>query len=708
MKTLVLTEKPSVAREIARVLGCTTNKNGGIIGPKYIVTWALGHLVTLAMPEELKPEWKTWDESTLPMIPKKFETRVIGSTSKQFNCVKSYLKSDEVSDLVIATDAGREGELVARWIIDKVGFKKPMKRLWISSMTDKAIKEGFKSLIDAKNYNRLYDAAVARASADWLVGLNVSRALTVKYNASLSAGRVQTPTLGLIVEREKEIKSFVPKKYYQVHLKAFGNDFILYKNGNPYSIYDKEEVIKLVNKLKGEKFVCKDVKTTLKNEAPPLLYDLTSLQQDANKLYAFTAKDTLNIVQKLYEGYKYLTYPRTDSKHLTTDMYATIKERLINASYGEYAKYARNIIDGGINNSKRIFNNQLVSDHHAIIPTEEKCIIGMLDSDEARVYNLVLKRFLAAFMKDYEYVTHSVVVGNDLYEFKTSVSEVKNLGWKVLYDANSNNVNRTNFIKGLEVTGEISFVESTTKPAERYTEATLLYAMEHAGKFTSDVREKEALAESSGIGTPATRAEIIDRIFSAGYVKLVGRSIHPTEKGMQLIELVPSDLRSVSLTAKQELSLDKISKGKLNYHSFIDEMVEFTKELTSSVLLSNSKYHHDNATTHKCPQCGKLLLDVTNNFGKSLVCRDKECGYKKHVYKISNLRCPTCHKKLKQIGDKESGFFQCECGYKEKCESFFNHLQENKQGMNKKEVRKYLDKQEKEIPKNNPFADFFK
>lgn len=708
MKTLVLTEKPSVAREIARVLGCTINKNGGIIGPKYIVTWALGHLVTLAMPEELKPEWKVWDESTLPMIPKKFETRVIGSTSKQFNCVKSFLKSDEVSDLVIATDAGREGELVARWIIDKVGFKKPMKRLWISSMTDKAIKEGFKSLVDAKNYNRLYDAAVARACADWLVGLNVSRALTVKFNASLSAGRVQTPTLSLIVEREKEIKNFVPKKYYQVHLKAFGNDFILYKNGNPYSIYDKEEVIKLISKLKGEKFVCKNVVSTLKHEAPPLLYDLTTLQQDANKLHAFTAKDTLNIVQKLYENYKYLTYPRTDSKYLTTDMYPTIKERLINASYGEYAKYARMIIDNGITNSKRIFNNQLVSDHHAIIPTEEKCIIGMLDSDEARVYNLVLKRFLAAFMKDYEYITYSIVIGNDEFEFRTSVSEVKDLGWKVLYDANVNSVNKNNFIKGVEIKGEISFVESTTKPAERYTEATLLYAMEHAGKFTSDLKEKEALAESSGIGTPATRAEIIDRIFSAGYVKLVGRSIHPTEKGMQLIDLVPSDLRSVSLTAKQELSLERISKGKLNYHNFIDEMVIFTKELTNTVLLSNSKYHHDNATTHKCPNCGKLLLDVTNNFGKSLVCRDKECGYKKHVYKISNLRCPTCHKKLKQIGDKETGFFQCECGFKEKCESFFNHLQENKQGMNKKEVRKYLDKQEKEIPKNNPFADFFK
>ncbi len=709
MKTLVLTEKPSVAREIARVLGCTINKNGGIIGNKYIVTWALGHLVTLAMPEEMNPSWKNWDESTLPMIPKKFETRVIGSTSKQFNCVKSFLKSEEVSDLIIATDAGREGELVARWIIDKVGFKKPMKRLWISSMTDKAIKEGFNKLVDAKAYDRLYDAAVARACADWLVGLNVSRALTVKFNASLSAGRVQTPTLSLIVEREKEIKNFVSKTYYQVHLNCCGNDFLLYKNGNPYNVYDKEEAIKLCNKLKKESLICKEIKSVLKHESAPLLYDLTSLQQDANKLYGFSAKDTLNIVQKLYEQYKYLTYPRTDSKHLTTDMYPTIKERLINGSYGEFAKYAKNIIDRGISNSKRIFDNQKVSDHHAIIPTEQKCIIGMLDSDEIKIYNLVLKRFLAVFLDDYEYLSNTIIINCGEYEFKSTITTVKNIGWKVLYETNNSIVNINNYKQGFKLSGDVSYKELKTAPSERYTEATLLHAMEHAGKYTSDKTEKAALEESSGIGTPATRAEIIDRIFKAGYVKLVGRSIHPTEKGVQLIDLVPKELKTVSLTAKQELSLEKISKGKLNYNNFINEMTTFTNQLTDNILSSSFKYHHDNATTHKCPNCNKLLLDVTNNYGKSLVCRDKKCGYKKNIYKISNLRCPTCHKKLKQIGKiEENGFFQCECGFKEKCESFFKHIKENNQGMNKKDVRKFIDKQEKEIPKNNPFADLFK
>lgn len=710
MKTLVLTEKPSVAREIARVLGCNKNLNGGIVGDKYIVTWALGHLVTLAMPEEINKEWKNWNEATLPMIPKKFETRVISATSKQYNNVKSFMKSSEVSELVIATDAGREGELVARWIIEKVGFNKPMKRLWISSMTDMAIKEGFRKLVNASNYDRLYYAAVARAEADWLVGLNVTRALTVKYNASLSAGRVQTPTLSLIVEREKEIRKFIPKPYFQIHLNAFGTDFVMVKNNNPVSIYNKEEVEQILKDLKNAKLKVLELKKANKHEIPPLLYDLTSLQQDANKIYGYSAKQTLNIVQQLYEQHKYLTYPRTDSKYLSSDMYNTIKERLINSTYGEYSKYANLIIKNGITNSKRIFDNSKVSDHHAIIPTEMKCIINSLDTEETNIYTLVLKRFLAVFMNDYEYLTYSVIIGNDKYQFRQTFSETVNMGWKSIYNKDESIVNIVNKINnGMSVDSfSVCYKESKTTPPERYTEATLLYAMEHAGKYTNNKLEQQALEDSSGIGTPATRAEIIERIFSAGYVKLIGKSIHPTDKGMQLIELVPQPLRQVSLTAKQELSLEQISKGKLYKDGFIKDIINFTKELTSEVMNSNNKYQHDNMTAKKCPECGKPLLDLTNKFGKSLACIDKECGYKKTIYKISNLRCPTCHHQLKQVGDKESGFFQCDCGFKEKCESFFNHLKDSKQGMNKKDLRKYIEKQDKEVPKNNPFADLFK
>jgi DNA topoisomerase-3 len=284
------------------------------------------------------------------------------------------------------------------------------------------------------------------------------------------------------------------------------------------------------------------------------------------------------------------------------------------------------------------------------------------------------------------------------------------MGWKIVYNKEETNQSLINKIQeGLNVTDyKINYKEHKTTPPDRYNEATLLYAMEHAGKYTSNKEEQLALEESSGIGTPATRADIIERIFSAGYVKLVGKSIHPTEKGMQLIDLVPEALRKVSLTAKQELSLDKISKGKMNKDGFIKEIVSFTKTLTDEVLNSSSKFKHDNMTAKKCPDCGKALLDITNKFGKVLACIDKECGYKKNVYKISNLRCPTCHHQLKQIGDKETGFVQCDCGFKEKCESYFNHLKDSKQGMNKKDLRKYIDKQEKEVPKNNPFADLFK
>ena len=453
-----------------------------------------------------------------------------------------------------------------------------------------------------------------------------------------------------------------------------------------------------------------ELKKTNKREIPPLLYDLTSLQQDANKLYGYSAKQTLNIVQQLYEQHKYLTYPRTDSKYLSSDMYNTIKERLINSTYGEYSKYANLIIKNGITNSKRIFDNSKVNDHHAIIPTEMKCIINSLDTEEANIYTLVLKRFLAVFMDDYEYLTYSIIIGNDKYQFRQTFSETVNMGWKSIYNKDENIVTIVNKINnGMSVDSfSISYKESKTTPPERYTEATLLYAMEHAGKYTNNKLEQQALEDSSGIGTPATRAEIIERIFSAGYVKLVGKSIHPTDKGMQLIELVPQPLRQVSLTAKQELSLEQISKGKLYKDGFIKDIINFTKELTSEVMNSTNKYQHDNMTAKKCPECGKPLLDLTNKFGKSLACIDKECGYKKTIYKISNLRCPTCHHQLKQVGDKESGFFQCDCGFKEKCESFFNHLKDSKQGMNKKDLRKYIEKQDKEVPKNNPFTDLFK
>ena len=712
MKKLILAEKPSVAREIARVLGCKQNMPGAIFSTNYIVTWALGHLVTLATPEELSKEWQIWKLETLPMIPEKFETRVIKETSKQFQNVKTLLKSNEISELIIATDAGREGELVARWIINKVGFNKPIKRLWISSMTDKAIKDGFNNLKDAKLYNNLYYSAESRAIADWLVGLNVTRALTCKYNAQLSAGRVQTPTLAMITSREEEINKFIPKEYYQIILKIKGVEFTYQENNQDKRLFDKDVAIKLVEQIKKEKIVVSDIKKTNKHELPPLLYDLTTLQQDGNRLYNLTPKNTLDIIQKLYEVDKYLTYPRTDSKYLSDDMYDTIKERLQTITTLEYQKYVKEILSKPLSKSKRIFDNSKVSDHHAIILTEQKTNLFNLSINEKRIYDLVMKRFISAFMTDYIYdlITVEIKAGN--ISFKGRGKREIDKGFKKVYQNGELEEELINAIPEFRIgetfTGvEVNIKKGITKAPDRYTEASLLAAMEHPGKFVAETTLQKVLEQVSGIGTPATRADIIERIFNAGYVELKGKSIYPTEKGKQLISLVPANLKSPALTANWELRLAKIEKGTDNKQSFIKDMEENTKELINEVLHKNYKYRHDNATKEKCPNCGKILLEVTNKYGTSLVCVDRECGYHKTISKNTNFMCPNCKRKMQEIISKDKTILICKCGYKENKESFISKLADKKGEMNKKSLDNYLRNQQKEIPSNNPFLDIF-
>ena len=710
MKKLVITEKPSVAREIARVLGCTNKKDGAIYGTNYIVTWALGHLVTLATPEELDKKWAVWKLEDLPMIPEKFETRVIKEVSKQYTVVKNLLKSNEVSELIVATDAGLEGELVARWIINKVGFKKPIKRLWISSMTDKAIIDGFKNLKDAKKYDNLYYSAESRAIADWLVGLNVTRALTCKYNAQLSAGRVQTPTLAMIVEREEEISKFKPVEYYNIYIKVKGIDFIYTVNNVGAKIFDKEKVDQILSHIKGKVAKVVNIEESIKKEYPPLLYDLTSLQQDANRLYALSAKTTLDIIQKLYEEHKVLTYPRTDSKYLTIDMYDTIKERLKAINSNEFIKYAKMLLNSNIEKSKRVFDNSKVSDHHAIIITEVAPKLYDLNINEKRIYDLVVKRFLSAFMKEHIYNHQKIIIDIDGYKFMATGNTDIEKGFKELYKNNELGdviiPQIPKFNKGETFnTFGTSIKKDMTKAPDRYTEATLLASMEHPGKFVSNATLKNVLEQVSGIGTPATRADIIEKIFNAGYVELRGRSIYPTEKGKQLIKLVPANLKSPALTAEWELRLLQIEKGNDKKADFINAMIENTKELINEVNKTNITYHHDNATKQKCPNCGKILLEVSNKFGKSLVCSDRSCGYKKNISKNTNFMCPNCKKKLQEIISNEKSILICKCGFKENKESFIKKLGSKKDEMNKKSVNVYLKNQEKEIPTNNPFLD---
>ncbi len=713
-KTLVLTEKPSVARDIARVLGCKKNGNGCIIGDKYIITWALGHLVTLADPEAYDNKYKTWRMEDLPMLPQNMKLVVIGQTSKQFKAVSSLLGSNEVDKVVIATDAGREGELVARWIIKKANCRKPMLRLWISSQTDKAIKEGFAALKSASQYDNLYRSAQCRAEADWLIGLNVSRALTCKHNAQLSAGRVQTPTLAMIVRREEEILKFRPKDYFTVKADFDGFSAIYKDSRNQARFFDAAEAQALADAVRGQRGVLSEVKKTYKFKSPPAAYDLTELQRDANKKYGYSAKQTLSLMQSLYETHKLLTYPRTDSRYITKDVAATLPERLRAIAIGPYKDFANAVLRSKPIQTKYIVNDAKVTDHHAIIPTEQYVDLNKLTREERHIYDLVVRRFLAVLSAPFEYDEMQVTVTIGKHKFYTKGQAVKSAGWKALYDSSLTDDDDGDddvvsqqlpalsqgqpvFPKGVRIV-----VGKTTPPA-RYTEATLLSAMENPMGQVDDGSLKDALKTAGGLGTPATRADIIEKLFDSFCVERRGKEIFPTSKGKQLIEIVPPDLKSAELTARWEQRLSLIAKGNADSKKFIEEMRAHASSLVSSVKSSESNYRHDNMTREVCPECGKYLLEVNGKKGKMLVCQDRECGYRKSISVITNARCPECHKKLEMRGEGEKKAFFCVCGYREKLSDFEKRKESS--GAGKRDVAKYMQQQSKQKSASNPLAD---
>lgn len=701
-KILVLAEKPSVAREIARVLGCTKNGNGCIIGSEYIVTWALGHLVELADPEHYGSQYKQWSMDVLPMIPQKMDLSVIGQSAKQYKAVSSLMKSKEINSLVIATDAGREGELVARWIIAKAGFKKPIKRLWISSQTDKAIRDGFANLRDGKEYMNLYMSAQARAEADWLVGLNVTRALTCKFNAQLSAGRVQTPTLAIICRREEEIRKFVPKEFWTVSA-DLGRCVAVYRDDkNQTSIFNKEKSEVILNSVKGKDFKAVDVNETPKQTPPSMLYDLTELQRDANKLYGYSAKQTLNIMQRLYEQHKVLTYPRTDSRYLTTDIVSTLYDRIKAVAMGNYREITNEIIREKRQIRKSCINNAKVSDHHAIIPTEESPDFVSMNSDEIRIYNLVVKRFLANFLPNYEYKSISAVFMCEGYKFYADGSEVVAEGWKKVYNGEYDDEEAGEIKQKLPPIkkGEnyrcrnVVTKQGKTKPPARYTEATLLSAMENPSRFIADKEMKDYIG--GGLGTPATRADIIEKLFNSFYIERRGKEIVATSKGEQIIKLAPKDLCEPLLTAKWEMELEKISEGKSDKNKFISDIEKYTRELVSSVVKSDSEYIHDNMTRKPCPECGKFLLSVNGKNGKMYVCQDRECGYRERLTTVTNARCPECHKKMELIGKGDKKNFVCKCGFRESQQQHKIRTQGAKNAATKAYTKQYLKNQNKQ------------
>lgn len=722
-KSVVLAEKPSVARDIARVLKCNKKGNGYLEGDKYIVTWALGHLVTLADPESYDVKYKTWKLEDLPMLPERLKLTVIKQTGKQFNAAKAQLTRGDVNEIIIATDAGREGELVARWIIEKAKVNKPIKRLWISSVTDKAIKDGFNNLKPGKAYEHLYSAAVARSEADWYIGLNASRALSTKFNAQLNCGRVQTPVVAIIAKREDEIKHFKPQTYYGIEVQTADKLKLTWqdKNGNSRS-FDKEKVDAIVKKLGNKDAIVTDIDRKPKKTFSPGLYDLTELQRDANKIFGYSAKETLNIMQKLYEQHKVLTYPRTDSRYISSDIVSTIPERLKACGFGEYRSLANKILNKPIKASKSFVDDSKVSDHHAIIPTEGYVNVSAMTDKERKIYDLVVKRFLAVLFPAFEYeqLTLNATIGDE--KFVARGKTIINAGWKEVYENRFDDEDPSEDVKeqllprldkGQKLkTNLIAQTSGQTKPPARFNEATLLTAMENPVKYmeTNDKQLADTLKSTGGLGTVATRADIIDKLFNSFLIENRGKDIHITSKGRQLLDLVPEELKSPATTAQWEQKLEQIAKGKLKKEAFINEMKQHTKEIVSTIKASDKKYKHDNISTKSCPDCGKPMLEVNGKKGKMLVCQDRECGHRKNVARVTNARCPQCKKKLELRGEGDGQIFVCKCGHREKLSAF--EARRKKEGggkVDKRSVQNYLKQQEKEAePINNAFADLLK
>lgn len=702
MKTLVIAEKPSVGRDIARVLKCGKNNQGALEGEKYVVTWALGHLVTLADPEAYDERYKNWDMAVLPMMPEKFQLVVIKQTGKQYQTVKNHLYRKDIGDVVIATDAGREGELVARWILAKAGSRKTVKRLWISSVTDKAIRDGFAHLRDGRDYKNLYAAAEARAEADWLVGINGTRALTCKYNAQLSCGRVQTPTLAMIEAREKEIRAFQPEKYYGLTLTADGIVWTWQdqKSGSSRT-FSKDRIQKIEEKVGGEKLTVDKVHKTTKKTYAPGLYDLTELQRDANKRFGFSAKETLNIMQRLYENHKVLTYPRTDSRYIGKDVAETLKERLKACSVGPYRKTAGKLINQTLRINKSFVDDSKVSDHHAIIPTEQYVQLEHMTSDERKIYDLVVRRFIAVLYPPCEYEQTTLKAGCAGEVFTAKGKIMKQPGWQEAYDefqeeSGEEDIREQSLPEIKEgsqiIISRAKVNEGQTKPPAYYNEATLLTAM-----------------EKGGLGTVATRADIIDKLFNTFLMEKKDKDIHVTSKGRQLLELVPDDLKTPELTASWEKKLLDISEGRLAKDRFIQDIRGYTEEIVSEIRMADGTFRHENLTNTKCPQCGKRMLSVKGKNSRMLVCQDRECGYRETVARTTNARCPKCHKRMEMYGKGDAQTFVCGCGYKEKLSVFQERRKKEGAGVSKKDVQKYMNKQKKEAaqPLNNAFAEAF-
>jgi DNA topoisomerase-3 len=683
MKTLVLAEKPSVGRELARVLGCTQGGKGWLEGPAYVVTWAMGHLVELADPETYDERWKTWNLESLPMLPKAMRLSVIRRSAHQFNAIKQLLHRQEVRELVIATDAGREGELVARWILRLAGWKGTTRRLWIGSQTDAAMREGFRTLKPASAYDNLFRAAECRAEADWVIGLNLTRALSCRYDTRLSAGRVQTPTLALVAARERQIAGFRPEAFWTVQA-----DFGPFRGswqapGGSTRIRDAERARALADKVKGARAVIVEVNEQEKSEPPPPAYDLTLLQKEASALLGFGAAKTLSVLQSLYEHHKIVTYPRTDSRCITTDMVPTLPERLRALAGTRFRAQAQTLLTRPLAPGKRFVDDTKVRDHTALIPTEEPVRPERLTNDERALWEMIARRFLAVLSPPCRFTAIRLVTEAAGERFLTRGTRPIDPGWRAVAgrledEEEQDEEDATEQSLAAHRQGEELSVKSVdlkqgiTRPPPRYTEGTLVAAMEAAGRFVED-KELARSIERAGIGTPATRAEIIEKLLDNWYMEKRGKELHPTARGLELLELVPEPLRSPELTARWESRLARVAEGLEPAEGFQADIRDNARELVAQVKASTAAYKPRNPGAPPCPVCGRPLLAVQDRRGrKILACQALSCGYEQGARESEGPHRPSPREKaitrrmLREYSDdsKETSSFAELTGYR--------------------------------------------
>ena len=612
-----IAEKPSVGRDIARVLGANTQHDGFMEGNGYCVTWTFGHLCALLDPHEYDEQWKGWNLSSLPMMPARFGIKVTEDkgVQKQFNIIKDLIsKADEV---INCGDAGQEGELIQRWVYQKAGCKVPVKRLWISSLTEDAIREGFQKLKDQSEYQRLYEAGMMRAIGDWLLGMNATRAYTLRFAKGvgkdrqvLSIGRVQTPTLALIVKRQHEIENFVPRTYWD--LKTLYRDTLfsaqLPVEEDDYAITSLEKGQALVDSIKDLPLEITSVEKKKGTEYAPRLFDLTSLQVECNKKFSLSADDTLKIIQGLYEKH-ITTYPRVDTTYLSDDIYPKVPATLqgIKDYFPQVEPLLSLKADGGkatgsLPKSKKVFDNKKVTDHHAIIPTGQRP--DNLTELERKVFNLVALRFIAVFYPDCEVANTTVLAKAGEVDFKVTGRQVLKSGWRDVFakekqddDVQEEQKTLPAFVKGESGSHEPQLQEKTTTPPKYYTEATLLRAMETAGKTVDDEELRDAMKEN-GIGRPSTRAAIIEKLFQRKYIVREKKNIHATELGVNLIQTILSPLlKSAELTGLWEKKLREIERGSFTAQQFLDELKQMTSEVVYEV--------KSNKAGMRCPVCGR-------------------------------------------------------------------------------------------------------